>query len=107
MTMYLMQVLFFYGRGRYILDIVDTTDLVQDNVCLITQTFVIADIDECSNASHKCHPNANCTNTVGSHSCSCKEGFSGNGRSCSGRTVNKLVSLQGTDGEEPMRVFEN
>ena len=41
------------------------------------------DIDECSFGSHKCDVNAYCTNTVGSHSCSCKEGFIGDGRSCS------------------------
>ena len=68
-------------------------------MCLITESFCLTDIDECSSASqHECDPNANCKNTVGSHSCSCKEGFSGDGRSCSGRTVIKLVSLQGTDG---------
>ena len=42
------------------------------------------DIDDCSNGSHVCDVNANCTNTVGSHNCTCKEGFTGNGRSCSG-----------------------
>ena len=29
--------------------------------------------------------NANCTNTVGGHNCTCKEGFAGDGRSCSGK----------------------
>ena len=73
----------------------------------MTDSFVIVDIDECSDASHKCDPNANCTNTVGSHSCSCEDGFTGNGRSCSGRSVTKLVSsVQGTDGQESMRVHE-
>ena len=42
------------------------------------------DIDECSNGSHSCDVNANCSNTVGSHNCTCKEGFTGDGRSCSG-----------------------
>ena len=79
---------------------------MQHNICLNTETFVIVDIDECNNASHKCDPNANCTNTVGSHSCSCVDGFTGNGSSCSGRSVTKLVSLQGTNRQESMRVCE-
>ena len=72
----------------------------------MTDSFVIVDIDECSNAGHKCDLNANCTNTVGSHSCSCEDGFTGNGSSCSGRSVTKLVSLQGTNGQESIRVCE-
>ena len=47
------------------------------------------DIDECSNGSHVCDVNANCSNTVGSHNCICKEGYAGNGSSCSG-TLNLL-----------------
>ena len=42
------------------------------------------DIDECVMGSHVCDVNANCTNTVGSHKCTCKEGYTGDGRSCSG-----------------------
>ena len=48
------------------------------------------DIDECSNGSHVCDVNANCTNTVGSHNCTCKEGFTGSGPSCVG-TLNLPV----------------
>ena len=43
----------------------------------------IVDIDECSTTS-PCDTNADCTNTVGSHSCACKVGYSGNGLTCSG-----------------------
>ena len=42
------------------------------------------DIDECNTGSHNCDVNANCTNTFGGHNCTCKEGFAGDGRSCSG-----------------------
>ncbi|XP_020624032.1 angiopoietin-2-like isoform X2 [Orbicella faveolata] len=41
------------------------------------------DVDECLNGIHDCDANANCINTVGGHNCSCKEGFAGDGRSCS------------------------
>ena len=40
------------------------------------------DIDECITGNHDCDVNANCTNTVGGHNCTCKEGFAGDGRSC-------------------------
>ena len=47
-------------------------------------SLMLLDIDECSNGSHDCDLNANCTNTNGSHSCACKEGFTGKGESCQG-----------------------
>ena len=44
------------------------------------------DVDECSANTHKCHRSANCINTVGSYNCSCKPGFTGNGRQdCNGK----------------------
>ena len=43
------------------------------------------DIDECITGIHDCDVNANCTNTVGGHNCTCREGFSGHGRWCSGK----------------------
>ena len=41
-----------------------------------------ADINECLLATHSCHDNALCSNTVGSFDCACQSGFSGNGSSC-------------------------
>lgn len=45
--------------------------------------LVLIDIDECSNAN-TCHVNATCKNTVGSYSCGCNSGFSGDGKVCKG-----------------------
>ncbi|EDO48381.1 predicted protein, partial [Nematostella vectensis] len=39
------------------------------------------DIDECTNAS-ACHVNAACTNTPGSYTCTCKQGYHGDGKRC-------------------------
>lgn len=37
------------------------------------------DVDECSLGLHDCHREANCTNTLGSYNCSCRQGFIGDG----------------------------
>ena len=44
-------------------------------------------------SSYVCDENVNCSNTVGSYNCTCKDSFSGSGHSCSGR---KLQSCRGT-----------
>jgi hypothetical protein len=45
--------------------------------------FGCLDIDECGNG-HDCHVNATCTNTIGSYTCACDNGFSGNATICEG-----------------------
>ena len=45
---------------------------------------IFLDLDECILNSHSCDANAVCTNNHGSHDCTCKTGFSGDGRSCAG-----------------------
>ena len=44
------------------------------------------DIDECEleSSSSVCDVNANCSNTIGSFSCHCKEGYYGDGTQCDG-----------------------
>ena len=46
--------------------------------------YCISDVDECDTSNHGCHANATCTNLVGSHKCTCKEGYDGNGTTCIG-----------------------
>ena len=40
------------------------------------------DIDECANGTHNCFIQATCSNTVGSFTCACNPGYSGDGVSC-------------------------
>ena len=44
----------------------------------------VLDLDECCASVHHCDVNANCQNTPGSYLCSCKNGFIGDGRTCTG-----------------------
>ena len=45
----------------------------------------ISDIDECKlDSANDCDDNAQCTNNVGSYTCTCNEGYSGDGKNCDG-----------------------
>ena len=44
--------------------------------------FLILDIDECSAVSHNCHGVANCHNTIGAFTCSCRSDYTGDGLVC-------------------------
>ena len=46
----------------------------------------ILDIDECLSVDD-CDSNANCTNTQGSFTCSCQDGYTGDGKNCSGEVL--------------------
>ena len=49
--------------------------------------FCVTDIDECKTYPGKCHTNAICKNTHGSHVCTSKPRYNGDGNNCTG-TVN-------------------
>uniref|UniRef100_A0A0G4HLG7 EGF-like domain-containing protein n=1 Tax=Chromera velia CCMP2878 TaxID=1169474 RepID=A0A0G4HLG7_9ALVE len=50
------------------------------------------DVDECSTSIHDCATFATCTNSVGSFTCSCNTGLTGNGTHCSGLDSGQTVS---------------
>ena len=45
-----------------------------------------ADVNECADGISKCSADAMCNNTKGSYRCKCKPGFTGDGRTCKGKT---------------------
>lgn len=45
---------------------------------------LLSDIDECIASAGVCDVNANCQNSLGSYLCSCKVGYSGDGKTCIG-----------------------
>ena len=49
---------------------------------LTTFRISCTDVNECSDGIHICNENATCSNTIGSYTCACSVGFTGNGFSC-------------------------
>jgi len=49
------------------------------------------DIDECATNMAKCDTHASCSNTAGSFTCTCNEGYSGNGLTCEGMSAAEAV----------------
>jgi len=48
------------------------------------------DINECALGTHNCDIHAICTNTIGSYTCKCKTGYSGDGFTCYGMNFHFL-----------------
>ena len=51
----------------------------------LLRTIFTTDINECDRGTHSCHQFASCTNTVGNLTCSCLDGFAGDGLTCNGK----------------------
>ena len=49
----------------------------------------LSDIDECA-AEPPCHSNGMCTNTPGSYTCGCSDGYTGDGTTCTGMNVSVI-----------------
>ena len=56
-----------------------------------------ADINECVREQSPCDPNAMCTNTPGAYTCSCDEGYTGDGMTCISKyfTVDCIIVISG------------
>ena len=45
------------------------------------------DVNECTDVQHTCDLHANCTNTDGSYTCTCIDGYNGDGNICFGKYI--------------------
>ena len=43
------------------------------------------DIDECTEDTDNCDSNAECDNNAGSYTCTCNDGYTGDGQTCTGK----------------------
>ena len=57
-------------------------------ILLENKMLIVSEIDEC--VTYPCHPDATCTNYVGSFECSCKNGFTGSGYVCEGKYLTMI-----------------
>ncbi|CAH3032916.1 unnamed protein product [Pocillopora meandrina] len=77
---------FYYYR--YIPFVIPGTIILLLALCNLTNKinvgslYFVEDTDECSSGSHDCSAYAYCNNTLGSFTCTCKAGFSGDGKEC-------------------------
>ena len=64
----------------------------------------VADLDECNTNTHNCDVKANCANTAGSHSCTCKAGYTGDGQTCSGKKQINQLTNQATNKQTRLEI---
>ena len=55
------------------------------DVIFIFLALHFSDIDEC--ISNPCHANALCKDDINSYHCTCEEGFTGDGTTCTGNLI--------------------
>ena len=83
-----------------ILEMVFIVKVCTNSTCMINDLyFQIIDIDECQNDSSNCSQFANCTNTIGSFTCECDIGYTGDAyeSSCVGMIINYDSSMCNLD----------
>ena len=56
----------------------------------------VADINECIEGTSDCSADAVCNNIKGSYNCTCKPGYSGDGRTCEGKSDQSCYSNRRT-----------
>ena len=62
---------------------------------------VCADTDECTTGGHNCDSNAVCINIEGSFTCVCKDGYTGDGITCTSELCMYIGLGRGPEGRGP------
>ena len=75
--------------------------LVAEKYCFHKLIGYSADVNECSTNNGGCSADASCTNSVGSFTCTCQSGYTGDGFTCIGKSYN--VILTRISQEKPQR----
>lgn len=63
---------------------------------IVTLISLCTDVDECAQGIDDCHPDAICQNTLKLYKCTCKPGYSGEGKTCEGKCT-KTIKLDLTE----------
>ena len=81
----------FFGADPVQKGVPDTPYLSRMSlVCLFYHCIFILDINECTSGQDRCHGYASCRDTIGSYTCSCRSGYTGNGYSCTSKNKSFL-----------------
>ena len=54
--------------------------------------YVVADVDECADGSAGCSADASCTNFAGGFTCTCNDGYDGDGTTCDGKYASTITN---------------
>ena len=75
-------------------------DSITDFQMFFFLDFLLLDNDECQLMTHDCSVHAACANTEGSFTCTCKTGYLGSGKICTGKMQSmQFISQGNTDSD--------
>ena len=93
MAIYLSKVMSLWTWCSCIVDNIANLHFFHYFFLLFYNYFLLyEDVDECTSQTHDCPANGVCTNVDGSFQCECQSGLTGDGKTCAGRSRDKLVA---------------
>ena len=91
---------YYSAANNQVIDIDETLtfspgEQVGDALAPFFLNGTLVDVDECALGTDNCDVNATCTNTGGSFSCACNEGYEGNGVTCAVLSISEgLIPIE-------------
>ena len=73
-----------FGIFRYIISVFKFKAIRHSIIKYVL--MITLDVDECDLDTDVCHANATCNNTIGSYTCDCNIGYTGDGFNCTGKS---------------------